>query len=175
VTVSTIILQVRTTDVDDNGVVEYTIGRQQSNKDGYFTVDRRTCVIFGLDYETREVYELVVVADVDDNQPDINVIFLSDDATPKISERAQPGEFVARISVHDPDSKQEYSDVNVTLQGGDGHFGLTTQDNIIYLVIVALPLDRESRPNYTLSVIATDAGSPPPLHSCKTFHLPRCR
>lgn len=193
-TVSTSILQVYATDVDDgdNGVVEYSISRRQSDKDGYFAIDRNTGVISvnrPLDYETREVHELVVVAkdkgdqplettafvtvrvaDVNDNQPDINVIFLSDDATPKISERAQPGEFVARISVHDPDSKQEYSDVNVTLQGGDGHFGLTTQDNIIYLVIVALPLDRESRPNYTLSVIATDAGSPP-LHASKTFHL----
>lgn len=193
-TVATSILRVFATDVDDgdNGLVEYSISRRQSDKEGYFTVDRNTGVISvnrPLDYETRQVHELVVVAkdrgdqplestafvtvrvvDVNDNQPDINVIFLSDDATPKISERAQPGEFVARISVHDPDSKEEYSDVNVTLQGGDGHFGLTTQDNIIYLVIVALPLDRESRPNYTLSVIATDTGSPP-LHASKTFHL----
>lgn len=193
-TVATSILQVYATDVDDgdNGLVEYSISRRQSDKEGYFAIDRHTGVISvnrPLDYETRDVHELVVVAkdrgdqplettafvtvrvtDVNDNQPDINVIFLSDDATPKISERAQPGEFVARISVHDPDSKEEYSDVNVTLHGGDGHFGLTTQDNIIYLVIVALPLDRESRPNYTLSVIATDAGSPP-LHASKTFHL----
>lgn len=193
-TVATSILRVYATDVDDgdNGRVEYSISRRQSDKEGYFVVDRHTGVISvnrPLDYETRQVHELVVVAkdrgdqplettafvtvrvvDVNDNQPNINVIFLSDDATPKISERAQPGEFVARISVHDPDSKEEYSDVNVTLQGGDGHFGLTTQDNIIYLVIVALPLDRESRPNYTLSVIATDTGSPP-LHASKTFHL----
>lgn len=193
-TVSTSIMQVYATDVDDgdNGAVEYSISRRQSDKDGYFAIDRTTGVVSvnrPLDYETRDVHELVVVAkdrgdqplettafvtvrvtDVNDNRPDINVIFLSDDATPKISERAQPGEFVARISVHDPDSKEQYSDVNVTLHGGDGHFGLTTRDNIIYLVIVALPLDRESRPNYTLSVIATDAGSPP-LHASKTFHL----
>lgn len=193
-TVHTPILQVHATDVDDgdNGAVEYSINRRQSDRDGYFAIDRRTGVISvnrPLDYETRDAHELVVVAkdrgdqpleatafvtvrvtDVNDNQPDINVIFLSDDATPKISERAQPGEFVARISVHDPDSKQEYANVNVTLRGGDGHFGLTTQDNIIYLVIVELPLDRESRPEYTLSVYATDAGTPP-LQASKTFQV----
>ncbi|CAH0393155.1 unnamed protein product [Bemisia tabaci] len=150
---------------------------------GQISVDKQ------LDFETKEIHELVVVAkdrgvqplettafvsikvtDVNDNQPTINVIFLSDDATPKISEMAQPGEFVARISVNDPDSKTEYSNVNVTLEGGEGHFGLATQDNIIYLVIVSLPIDREVRPNYTLSVIATDTGSPP-LHASRTFHL----
>lgn len=115
-------------------------------------------------------FRFISVTDVNDNQPTINVIFLSDDATPKISESAQPGEFVARISVNDPDSKTEYSNVNVSLSGGDGHFGLTTRDNIIYLVIVSLPLDREVQPNYTLSVVATDQGNPP-LHASKTIYL----
>lgn len=193
-TVGTSILQVHATDADanENGEVEYSINRRQSDRDGMFKIDSNTGLITvsrPLDFETKEVHELVVVAkdhgvqplettafvsirvtDVNDNQPTINVIFLSDDATPKISEMAQPGEFVARISVNDPDSKTEYSNVNVTLEGGEGHFGLATQDNIIYLVIVALPIDREQRPNYTLSVIATDTGTPP-LHASRTFHL----
>lgn len=198
-TVSTSVLRVRATDVDDgeNGEVEYTISRRQSDRDGYFAVDRHTGVVTvnrPLDYETRDTHELVVVArdrggqpleatafvtvrvlDVNDNRPDISVIFLSDDATAKVSERAQPGEFVARISVRDPDASRHHryagaADVNVTLQGGDGHFGLTTRDNVVYLVIVALPLDREIRAEYTLSVIATDAGNPP-LRAVKTFQL----
>lgn len=193
-TVGTSILQVHATDADanENGEVEYSINRRQSDKEGMFRIDSKTGLISvnrPLDFETKEVHELVVVAkdhgvqplettafvsirvtDVNDNQPTINVIFLSDDATPKISEMAQPGEFVARISVNDPDSKTEYSNVNVTLEGGEGHFGLATQDNIIYLVIVALPIDREQKPNYTLSVIATDTGTPP-LHASRTFHL----
>jgi len=48
-TVSSSILQVEAiTDVDDgdNGVVEYTISRRQSDKDGYFAEDRRTGVMF---------------------------------------------------------------------------------------------------------------------------------
>jgi protocadherin-16/23 len=193
-TVGTSVLQVFATDTDagENGEIEYSINRRQSDRDGMFRIDPMTGLIAvnkPLDFETKEVHELVVVAkdhgaqplettafvsirvtDVNDNQPTINVIFLSDDATPKISEMAQPGEFVARISVNDPDSKTEYSNVNVTLEGGEGHFGLTTQDNIIYLVIVSLPIDREQKSNYTLSVIATDTGTPP-LHASRTFHL----
>lgn len=196
-TVGTPVLQVFATDADAgvNGQVEYAINRRQSDKNAMFRIDPATGQISvnrPLDFETKQVHELVVVAkdhglqplettafvsisvtDVNDNQPTINLIFLSDDATPKISESAQPGEFVARISVHDPDSKSEYAPaehVNVTLEGGDGCFGLANRDNIIYLVIVALPLDREVRPNYTLSVVASDGGTPP-LHASRTFHL----
>lgn len=193
-TIGTSILRVLATDADsgENGAIEYTINRRQSDKDAYFEVDSSTGLITvnkPLDFEQKEVHELVVVAkdrgsqplestafvsikvtDVNDNQPSINLIFLSDDATPKISEGAEKGEFVARISVNDPDSKNEYANVNVTLDGGEGHFGLTTQDSIIYLVIVSMPIDRELKPNYTLSVVATDTGSPP-LHASKTFNL----
>jgi len=193
-TIGTSVLQVFATDTDeaDNGRISYSINRRQSDRDSVFAIDARTGVISvnrPLDFETKEVHELVVVAsdngvqalettafvsirvtDVNDNQPTINLIFLSDDATPKISEDAQPGEFVARISVNDPDSKEEYANVNVTLDGGDGHFGLTTRDNIIYLMIVELPLDRETGPNYTLVVTATDQGSPP-LHASRQFDL----
>ena len=193
-TIGTSVLQVFATDTDegDNGRISYSINRRQSDRDSVFAIDAQTGVISvnrPLDFETKEVHELVVVAsdngvqalettafvsirvtDVNDNQPTINLIFLSDDATPKISEDAQPGEFVARISVNDPDSKEEYANVNVTLEGGDGHFGLTTRDNIIYLMIVSLPLDRETGPNYALVVTATDQGSPP-LHASRKFDL----
>ena len=193
-TIGTSVLQVFATDTDagDNGRITYSINRRQSDRDSVFGIDPRTGVISvnrPLDFETKEVHELVVVAsdsgvqalettafvsirvtDVNDNQPTINLIFLSDDATPKISEDAQPGEFVARISVNDPDSKEEYANVNVTLDGGEGHFGLTTRDNIIYLMIVSLPLDREMKPNYTLVVTATDQGTPP-LHASRAFNL----
>lgn len=193
-TIGTSVLRVFATDTDSgiNGNVKYSINRRQSDRDNFFVIDPKTGVISvnkPLDFETRGVHELVVVAkdngaqplettafvsirvtDVNDNQPTINLIFLSDDATPKISEDAQPGEFVARISVNDPDSKEEYSNVNVSLQGGDGHFGLTTRDNIIYLVIVSMPLDRELKPNYTMTVVARDQGTPP-LHAIRAFDL----
>lgn len=193
-TIGTKVLQVYATDIDagNNGLIEFSINRRQSDREQMFQIDGKTGIVSvnkPLDFETKELHELVVVArdhgeqplettafvsisvtNVNDNQPTINVIFLSDDATPKISESAQPGEFVARISVHDPDSKTEYSNVNVSLIGGDGHFGLTTRDSIIYLVIISLPLDREVQPNYTLSIVATDQGNPP-LHASKTIYL----
>lgn len=193
-TVGTSVLQVYATDADadNNGLIEFSINRRQSDKEQMFTIDSKTGLISvnkPLDFETKEQHELVVMAkdhgeqtlettafvsirvtDVNDNQPTINVIFLSDDATPKISESAEPGEFVARISVNDPDSKTEYSNVNVSLSGGDGHFELATHDNIIYIVIVSKRLDREMQPNYTLSVVATDQGNPP-LHASKTIYL----
>lgn len=193
-TLGTPILKVSATDLDagKNGEVEYSINRRQSDRENMFKINPETGEITvnkALDFETKELHELVVVArdkgaqplettafvsikvtDVNDNQPTIDVIFLSDDATPKISESAQLDEFVARISVHDPDSKTEYSNVNVTLSGGDGHFDLRTHDNIIYLVVVALPLDRESQSSYTLNVVATDKGSPP-LHASRVISL----
>lgn len=193
-TIGTNVLQVYATDTDagNNGLIEFSINRRLSDREQMFRIDSKTGIISvnkPLDFETKELHELVVVArdhgeqplettafvsisvtNVNDNQPIINVIFLSEDATPKITESAQPGEFVARISVNDPDSKTEYSNVNVSLSGGEGHFGLTTRDNIIYLVIISLPLDREVQPNYTLSIVATDQGNPP-LHASKTIYL----
>ncbi|NXX49867.1 PCD16 protein, partial [Tricholaema leucomelas] len=178
------ILQVFASDADegDNGDVIYEINRRQSDPDQYFTIDSRTGVIKlnkGLDYEVRKVHELVVqardravhpevstafvtihVRDYNDNQPTMTIIFLSEDGSPRISEGAQPGQYVARISVSDPDYG-EYSNVNVTLEGGDGKFALTTKDNIIYLICVDQLLDREERDSYDLRVTATDSGMPP--------------
>ncbi|GIZ04865.1 protein dachsous [Caerostris extrusa] len=117
-------------DVNDNQPI---FNQSRENK---FSIDPKMGVISvnkPLDFESKDVHELVVVArdsgvqplettafvsirvtDVNDNQPTINLIFLSEDASPKISEDARPGEFVARISVNDPDSKEEYANVNVT-------------------------------------------------------------
>ncbi|XP_062870185.1 protocadherin-16-like [Trichomycterus rosablanca] len=178
------ILQVFATDADegDNGLVLYEINRRQSDPERYFVIDSRSGIITlnkPLDYEMRKVHELVVqardnashpevtnafvtihVRDFNDNQPTMTIIFLSEDGSPRISEGAQPGQYVARISVTDPDYG-EYSNVNVSLEGGDGKFALTTKDSIIYLICVDKILDREERDSYELRVMATDSGTPP--------------
>ncbi|KAG7484455.1 hypothetical protein MATL_G00049540 [Megalops atlanticus] len=178
------ILQVFATDADegDNGLVLYEINRRQSDAEHYFVIDSRSGMITlnkALDYEMRKVHELVVqardnasqpeitnafvtihVRDYNDNQPTMTIIFLSEDGSPRISEGAQPGQYVARISVSDPDYG-EYSNVNVSLEGGDGKFALTTKDSIIYLICVDQVLDREERDSYELRVMATDSGTPP--------------
>lgn len=178
------IMQVFARDADEgeNGAVVYEINRRQSDPEQYFTIDAATGVIKlnkGLDYELRKVHELVVqardravhpevstafvtiqVRDYNDNQPTMTIIFLSEDGSPRVSEGAQPGQFVARISVSDPDYG-EYANVNVSLEGGEGKFALTTKDSIIYLICVDQLLDREERDSYELRVTATDAGTPP--------------
>ncbi|KAI7793262.1 putative protocadherin-16 [Triplophysa rosa] len=189
------ILQVFATDADegDNGLVLYEINRRQSDPDHYFVIDPRSGVITlnkPLDYEVRKVHELVVqardnashpeitnafvtihVRDFNDNQPTMTIIFLSEDGSPQISEGAQPGQYVARISVTDPDYG-EYSNVNVSLEGGDGKFALTTKDSIIYLIYVDQFLDREERDSYELHVLATDSGTPPlRAESSFTIHI----
>uniref|UniRef100_A0A8C0FQY8 Cadherin domain-containing protein n=1 Tax=Bubo bubo TaxID=30461 RepID=A0A8C0FQY8_BUBBB len=148
------ILQVFASDADegDNGDVVYEINRRQSDPDQYFTIDSRTGVT--------TAFVTIHVRDYNDNQPTMTIIFLSEDGSPQISEGAQPGQYVARISVSDPDYG-EYSNVNVTLEGGDGKFALTTKDNIIYLICVDQLLDREERDSYDLRVTATDSGTPP--------------
>ncbi|XP_037124749.1 protocadherin-16-like isoform X1 [Syngnathus acus] len=178
------ILQVFAADQDegDNGLVLYEINRRQSDPERYFVIDLKSGVITlnrPLDYELKRVHELVVqardnashpevtnafvtihVRDYNDNQPTMTIIFLSEDGSPKISEGAQPGQYVARISVTDPDYG-EYANVNVSLEGGDGKFALTTKDSIIYLIYVDQVLDREERDSYDLRVMATDSGTPP--------------
>ncbi|KAL4608577.1 protocadherin-16-like [Arapaima gigas] len=178
------ILQVFASDEDegDNGLVLYEINRRQSDQENYFVVDPQSGMISlnkPLDYEMRKVHELVVqardnasqpevtnafvtihVRDYNDNQPTMTIIFLSEDGSPRISEGAQPGQYVARISVSDPDYG-EYANVNVSLEGGDGKFALTTKDSIIYLIYVDQMLDREERDSYELRVMATDSGTPP--------------
>ncbi|KAJ0061580.1 hypothetical protein NL108_005707, partial [Boleophthalmus pectinirostris] len=169
-------------DEGDNGLVLYEINRRQSDPDRYFVMDMKSGVIAlnrPLDYELKRVHELVVqardnashpevtnafvtihVRDYNDNQPTMTIIFLSEDGSPRISEGAQPGQYVARISVTDPDYG-EYANVNVSLEGGDGKFALTTKDSIIYLIYVDQLLDREERDSYDLRVMATDSGTPP--------------
>lgn len=178
------ILQVFASDADegDNGLVLYEINRRQSDPDRYFVMDTKSGVITlnrPLDFELKRVHELVVqardnasnpevtnafvtihVRDFNDNQPTMTIIFLSEDGSPRISEGAQPGQYVARISVTDPDYG-EYANVNVSLEGGDGKFALTTKDSIIYLIYVDQELDREERDSYQLRVMATDSGTPP--------------
>ncbi len=193
-TVGTSVLQVSASDSDsgDNGKISYTIDRQRSDPQETFAIDADTGKIYvnkEVDYESQNAYELIVVArdgaaqklqttavvsievlDVNDNEPTIDLIYLTDDGTSRISEKAAPGDFIARISISDPDVADRDPQVNVTLTGGDGHFGLTTSDNVVYFVTLTSPLDREMKPFYRLMVTATDRGTPP-LSATKIFTL----
>ncbi|XP_038055209.1 protein dachsous-like [Patiria miniata] len=177
------ILQVTASDADDgvNGVVIYEI-RRQSDPNEIFRIDPNTGWLYlnkPLDYETAEAVVLAISArdnttqpersfsyvtinilNVNEQPPNINIVFLHQDGQPKISEAAVPGDFVARVSVNDPDDG-ELTNVNVTLLGGQGKFGIMTRNNIIYLICLQSSLDRELIPSYDLSITARDFGIPP--------------
>lgn len=121
---------------------------------------RKNCDCAFTSSQVTNAFVTIHVRDFNDNQPTMTIIFLSEDGSPRISEGAQPGQYVARISVTDPDYG-EYANVNVSLEGGDGKFALTTKDSIIYLIYVDQILDREERDSYDLRVMATDSGTPP--------------
>ena len=193
-TVGTSVIQVQATDRDngENGKLRYHIDQGRSEAENRFEVNPETGIVFvnkPLDYEKKNSYEVIVVAkdngtqplqttaivsisvlDINDNEPKIDLIFLTKDGTDTISENSKPGDYVARISVSDPDVSGYLSKVNVTLTGGDGHFGLTTRDNVVYLVLLKISLDRENKSYFTLTITATDSGTPP-LQAIKTFQL----
>lgn len=81
-TVGTSVLQVfaTDTDADDNGLVTYSINRRQSDKDQMFRIDSKTGLISVnklLDFETKELHELVVVAKDNGEQPLETTAFVS--------------------------------------------------------------------------------------------------
>ncbi|KAL2098180.1 hypothetical protein ACEWY4_007387 [Coilia grayii] len=185
------VCQVYATDIDlgANALVTYEINRRQSDPNEYFIIDENTGVISvnrPLDHEMQSFYELIVrawdggthpessstfvgirVLDINDNSPTISFLFLSASGQPEVSESASSGEYIARISVTDPDLG-EGNTVYVDLQGGDGKFFLKQTDDFLYALCVAGQLDREDVDLYELRVIAADVGVPP-LQTERTF------
>lgn len=187
------VCQVHATDLDlgENGRVTYEINRRQSDPDEVFAINKTTGVILlnkPLDYEAQTFHELIVsardngaqperistyvgvkVLNVNDNSPAISVLFLSESGEALVSEAASVGDYVARISVSDPDSGED--SLIVTLEGGDGKFILKQQSDVfLYTLSVSGELDREERDLYELKVRASDSGDPP-LISEKVFVL----
>ncbi|XP_051560919.1 protocadherin-23 [Myxocyprinus asiaticus] len=191
--IMTPVCQVFATDPDlgINGQVIYEINRRQSDPNEYFIIDSSSGIIRVnkfLDYENQSFFELIVTAwdsgtqpessstfvsikvlDVNDNHPNINILFLNEAGAPEVSEGAGLGEYVARIAVSDPDLG-EFRKIDVLLQGGDGMFTLKSTDDFLYVLCVDGPLDREVKDTYDLTVIASDFGSPP-LRSEATFQV----
>uniref|UniRef100_A0A673FKM9 Protocadherin-16 n=1 Tax=Sinocyclocheilus rhinocerous TaxID=307959 RepID=A0A673FKM9_9TELE len=187
------VCQVFATDPDlgSHGWVTYKINRRQSDPNEFFVIDSSSGIISVnkfLDYENQSFFELVVTAwdsgiqpessstfvsikvlDVNDNHPNISILFLNEPGAPEVSEGARPGDYVARIAVSDPDLG-DVKKIDVHLQGGDGMFSLKSTDDFLYVLCVDGPLDREVKDVYELTVTARDFGSPP-LSSKTTFQV----
>ncbi|XP_043369203.1 protocadherin-23 isoform X2 [Dermochelys coriacea] len=169
-------------DLGANGEVRYLINRRQSDPAAYFAVEERSGLLRvnrPLDREARALHRVIVqardggaqpevgsalvsiaVLDVNDNSPAIHVLYLTEGGGARLSEAARPGDYVARVSVSDPDEAGD--EIGLTLQGGDGTFALRPGGAAgLYFLRVEGPLDRERRDLYELRLAATDAGSPP--------------
>uniref|UniRef100_A0A8D0GJE8 Protocadherin-8 n=1 Tax=Sphenodon punctatus TaxID=8508 RepID=A0A8D0GJE8_SPHPU len=135
-----------------------------------------------VDYELKRTYELDVQAqdrgasplaatckvivrltDVNDNAPGISISPLragpGGGGVAYVSEAAGSDSFVALVSTSDSDSGAN-GQVRCALSGHP-HFALQRAYQASYMIVTAAPLDRERIPEYNLTVLAEDLGSPP--------------
>ncbi|XP_076861938.1 protocadherin gamma-C5-like isoform X2 [Brachyhypopomus gauderio] len=185
--IGTIVTKLNATDTDSgmNGEVSFLFSKYTPDRVlKLFSVDSKTGeirVISEVDYEQTDVYDVTVqardggtpamesscnikieITDVNDNTPDVTLTSLSS----SISEDAEVGTVIALISARDLDSGKN-GQVTLTVSSGLP-FKLKSAFGEHYTLITDGRLDRESVPEYTVVVTASDAGSPP-LSSQKTF------
>ncbi|XP_062846863.1 protocadherin gamma-C5-like isoform X1 [Trichomycterus rosablanca] len=185
--IGTVVAKLNATDVDSgsNGDISFLFSKYTPDRIlNLFSVDAKTGEIHvkgEVDYEQGNVYDLTVQArdggspamegschikveiiDVNDNTPEVTLTSL----TNQISEDAETGTVIALISARDLDSDKNGQ---VTLKVSPGlPFILKSAFSEHYTLVTDGPLDRESVPEYTVVLTATDGGSPP-LSSQKKF------
>uniref|UniRef100_A0A8C1QW24 Protocadherin-8 n=1 Tax=Cyprinus carpio TaxID=7962 RepID=A0A8C1QW24_CYPCA len=133
-----------------------------------------------VDYETKKSYELhiqasdlgansisstcraiVEIVDVNDNAPEISIkpMTSTSDRVAFITESAAEESFVALISTSDADSGPN-GYVRTSLEGHE-HFKLQQAYSDTFMIVTTTTLDREAIPEYNLTVISEDLGTPP--------------
>ncbi|XP_056296023.1 protocadherin alpha-3-like [Pseudoliparis swirei] len=176
----TAIFTLNATDADEgtNSEVVYSLRNQdQDHILDIFKIDPETGVISvkgKIDYEERKAFEiraeardkaqpplsahskvLVEVIDVNDNAPELTVTSL----LKTVKEDAEVGTAIALVSVQDRDSGKngqvKCEILNVV------PFKLETNYKNYYSLVVDGHLDREVTPQYSVTISATDEGSPP--------------
>uniref|UniRef100_A0A8C2ZWZ2 Protocadherin-8 n=1 Tax=Cyclopterus lumpus TaxID=8103 RepID=A0A8C2ZWZ2_CYCLU len=180
------VLKVHAFDPDDgvNGEVTYSFADGLSAEAGrLFQVDPFSGDVTLkalVDFEKRRSYELNIkasdlgthsvpssckvvidIVDVNDNAPEISIkpMTSSTDGVAYITEAAAEESFVALISTSDRDSGSN-GYVRISLLGHE-HFTLQQAYGDSFMIITSTTLDREKIPEYNLTVIAEDLGSPP--------------
>uniref|UniRef100_A0ABM5G9Z1 Protocadherin gamma-B1-like isoform X30 n=1 Tax=Pogona vitticeps TaxID=103695 RepID=A0ABM5G9Z1_9SAUR len=182
----TSVIDVKATDKDEgsNGQISYTFNNIPETARQKFSinpVNGKITVIESLDFEETQKYTITVEArdggglvshcnveiklvDENDNAPEVLIVSLSS----PISEDSPVGTLVALINVDDQDS------------GDNGRATCVLQDNVplkivstsnnYYKLLTDGPLDRESTPEYNITIVATDRGTPS-LSTKKTISL----
>ncbi|KAM4621323.1 protocadherin gamma-A11-like [Polymixia lowei] len=182
----TSIITVNATDADSgsNGYITYSLSNLKSNVADLLSIDQTSGMLSvsgPMDFEKDKKYELridakdqggltdsskviIEVIDVNDNAPIISVMSF----TSEVSEDSPPGTTIGIINVKDLDS------------GDNGQVICTIDQNVpfkiksnlrnYYILITDSVLDRETVSEFNITVVATDAGSPP-LSSKRSFNL----
>ncbi|KAA8587438.1 protocadherin-8 [Etheostoma spectabile] len=181
-----LLLDLNAEDPDEglNGEVVYGFGNQvPAEIRQLFRVDRKTgrlTIESPIDFESKNTYEfdvqatdlgpnpspaickiVVQVQDVNDNAPEISITPMTSITAgiAYITEAAARESFVALVSTSDRDSGAN-GQVHCTLYGHD-HFRLQQAYEDSFMIVSTSPLDREKIPEYNLTVVAEDLGSPP--------------
>ncbi|XP_039872146.1 protocadherin gamma-A2-like [Simochromis diagramma] len=180
------VVTVNASDIDtgSNGKVAYYFSKSKAGIADLFDIDEATGRIYvakEIDFEMDKKIEFRVeakdqggltdsskveieVLDINDNAPVINVMSF----TSPVSEDSAPGTTLGIINVKDLDSG-ENGQVRCTIEGSVP-FKIKSNVRNYYTLITDAALDRESLSEFNITVIASDAGSPP-LSTRKTFNL----
>uniref|UniRef100_A0A3B4V0G1 Protocadherin 2 alpha b 9 n=1 Tax=Seriola dumerili TaxID=41447 RepID=A0A3B4V0G1_SERDU len=168
------------TDADEglNSEIEYSLrSKGQDQVLDLFQIDSKTGAILvkgEIDYEENPAFEihaqasdkgqppmsahckvLVEVVDLNDNAPEITVTSLVN----TVREDAEAGTAIALVSVLDKDSGKNGAMKAVI--ANDAPFKLDTNYKNYYSLVVNGPLDRETKAQYNVTIVATDEGTPP--------------
>ncbi|XP_038652265.1 protocadherin-10-like isoform X29 [Scyliorhinus canicula] len=186
---NTLIVKVTAIDIDEdlNGEIIYTFSDQTPDQvREVFSLDSTTGEIRVsgiLDFEEAENYQIAVqakdrgirslsvyckvlikVTDINDNSPEI-IITTASNAVP---EDAAEDTAVVVFRVTDRDSDEKTSSYcRIT---GEIPFRLKSSFNNYYTIVTNGELDREKEPEYNITIICTDTGSPP-LSASKTIRV----
>lgn len=163
-----------------NGHVVYEMTSLTATSYGHlFGIENATGQIYvngRIDFEEREVFDLVVVArdlgpdsvprtvpvvvqvlDENDNAPEISIDTLSSlPGRAEVVECGPVGMFVAHVTVVDHDTGSENGRFNCSLD--DPHFRLTKVYETEFHILTAVVLDREQQAYFQLSIVCRDFG-----------------
>ena len=180
------IVTVNASDADSgsNGRVTYFFSKSKAGIADLFDIDEATGRIYvakEIDFEKDKKFEFRVeakdqggltdsskveieVIDVNDNAPVINVMSF----TSSVSEDSPAGTTIGIINVKDVDSG-ENGQIRCTIEGSVP-FKIKSNVRNYYALLTDAPLDREHLSEWNITVIASDAGSPP-LSTKRAFYL----
>ncbi|XP_042319291.1 protocadherin gamma-B1-like [Sceloporus undulatus] len=181
-----LVIQVKATDKDEgsNGQISYNFRNIPEMADQKFSihpVNGEIVVTEHLDFEETEMYIITIEArdggglvshcsveikllDENDNAPEVIIVSI----TSPISEDSAVETLVALLNVNDKDSGE--NGIVTCLLQGNFPLKIISMPNNYYRLLTDGPLDRESTPEYNITIIATDKGTPP-LSTEKTISL----